>query len=103
MDNSLVVIENNQLAPAFSAQYIEIKRAADKLNAQLEELKAEMLKAMEEKGILELSNEELKIRYVAPTEAERFDSKAFRADHEDIYNDYVKFVPVKSQLRITKK
>lgn len=103
MDNSLVVIEDNQLATSFSAQYIEVKRAADKLNAQLDELKALMLKAMEEKGILELSNDDLKIRYVAPTEAERFDSKAFRAAHEELYNEYVKFSPVKAQLRITKK
>ena len=104
MDNtSLVVLENNQLAPSFSAEYIETKRIADKVNAYLDELKAKMLQAMEENNILELSNEDLKIRYVAPTEAERFDSKAFRASHEELYNEFVKYTPVKAQLRITKK
>lgn len=64
------------------------------------EIRDILIKAMEAENIIEIKNDDYVIRYIAATEAERFDTKAFRADHADVYDEYVKFSPVKSQIKI---
>lgn len=55
---------------------------------------------MREKKISKIESEELVISYVAPTDKESFDSKTFRADHPDMYDEYIKFSSVKDSIRI---
>ena len=57
---------------------------------------------MEDKQILSLKDEEngLLISYVASSERETFDSKKLRENNPDLYDEYVKFTPVKSSIRI---
>ena len=77
----------------------KIKEYQDAYNAGIEKVKA----FMEENSIKKFENEEIAVTYVEPTYRESFDSKAFRAEHEDIYNDYIKLSPVKASLRIKTK
>ena len=58
---------------------------------------------MEANNVLKIDNDNLTITYIAPTERETFDSKTFREEHEDLYDAYVKFNPVKSSVRIKVK
>ena len=73
------------------------KKAFEAAEKKLREV---LTKAMEAENIIEIKNDDYIIRYIAETEAERFDTKAFRADHADVYDEYVKFSPIKSQIKI---
>ena len=68
-----------------------------------EELKQNILTEMENKNILKLETDDLTITYIAPAERETFDSKRFREDNPDLYDEYVKFSPVKSSIRVKVK
>ena len=90
---SLLDIEVSNKIAEFERQMKHIKEQEDALK---EAIKAEM----EAKGILKVEADGIAISYVAPTEREMFDSKKFKADQPDLYDEYVKFTPVKSSIRI---
>ena len=79
---------------------IAFERAIKEAKAKEEALKAEILAEMEERGILKIETDELTITYVAETERETFDTKAFRDEYAELYDDYVKMTTVKPSIRI---
>lgn len=86
-----------------SKQLYEFEKAMKELKEQEDEIKEAILKEMEDKNIKKIENENLLISYIAPSDRETFDSKTFRAEHSDMYDEYVKFTPVKSSVRIKLK
>lgn len=99
----IVPIWNNHLANKFTEEYLQLEQTIKALTERQMLLKDALMRSMERNGLVSVENEMLKIKYIQPTTQERFDAKAFRAEHEDLYNEYVKFVEVKPQLRITRK
>lgn len=91
------------LAEEAVAKIVEFERMAKQIKEAEDSLKAAILKEMEEKNILSIDSPELKISYVAATQRETFDSKAFREDFADLYDEYVKLAPVKASIRIKVK
>ena len=92
---SLLDMEVSQKIVEFERQIKLIKEAEDALK--------EMIKAeMEARGILKVTDEAngMTISYVASTSRETFDSKKFKADNPDLFDEYVRFTPVKSSIRI---
>jgi hypothetical protein len=73
---------------------------AKNIKAKQDELKQKILDEMESKGILSIKSPELTISYVAPTSRETFDSKSFRKDHPDLYDEYVSISLVKASVRM---
>ena len=88
------------LNPEVSIKLAEFERVVKEFKAKEEELKQMILEEMESKGILSIKTPELTISYVAPTSRETFDSKAFRNDHPDLYDEYVNISLVKSSIRM---
>lgn len=101
----LIKIENNVpiLDAEISSQIAEFERQAKFIEEQEKRLKSAILKEMEAKGIIGIETDALKITYVAPTDREKFDSKQFRSDHSELYDEYVSMTPVKSSIRIKVK
>lgn len=101
--NDIIRIENGQLA----VQTIEYIRATEarmkKEKEEYDAFKAELLQAMEQNGVVKIDTDEVLINYVTSTNRETFDSKAFKADMPDLYNEYVKFSEVKPSVRIKVK
>ena len=93
--NSILDIETSNTIAYFERKLKEIKEQEENLK---EAIKAEM----EAKGILKIEDETngMTITYVAPTTREAFDSKQFKKDNPDLYDEYVKISPVKSSIRI---
>ncbi len=98
--DDLIKIENGQLAPATIEviRNFEIQKKA--FDEQYNNFKAELLNAMEQNGIVKFENDNLKISYIAESERETFDSKQFKVDMPDLYDEYVKFSKVKPSIRI---
>ncbi len=88
------------LNPLLAVQIAEFEENAARIKEQEERLKASILAEMERKGIIKLENEYLTISYVPETVRESFDSREFRKDCPDLYDEYVKFSPVKASVRI---
>ncbi len=100
----LQVVEGNAvLAEETVAKIVEFERMAKQIKEAEDNLKAAILKEMEEKNILSIDSPELRISYVAATTRETFGTKAFRDDFASLYDEYVKIAPVKASIRIKVK
>lgn len=81
----------------------EFEKMAKEIKAKEDELKKEILKEMESKGIIKLETEELTISFVSGTERETLNTKALREELPDIYDTYIEIKPVKPSIRIKLK
>ena len=101
----LIKFENEiaVLDPIVSEGIADFERKIKELKEAEDKLKEEILKEMEENQIVKLDTPELLINYIASTDREAFDSKTFKADHQDLYDEYVKMTPVKPSIRIKVK
>lgn len=69
---------------------IELKRQADEYAAKYDELKQGLLSIMQQSGVKKYESERIILTHKADTTRETFDSKTFRAEHADLYKQYVK-------------
>lgn len=101
----LIKIENEVaiLDPEVSKTIAEFERQIKSIKEQEDNLKKAILEEMEQNQIIKIDTPDILISYVAPTDRETFDSKSFKAEHQDIYDEYVKMSPVKSSIRIKVK
>lgn len=101
----LIKIENGiaLLDADVSNKIADFERKIKAIKEAEDELKKTILDEMENKGILKIDTDELIVNYIASTDREIFDSKKFRVDHADLYDDYVKISPVKASVRIKVK
>lgn len=101
--NEIIIQDNNSLSEDIEKQIVSIEKRIKKLKEQQDAMKAALLSTMEAKNLIKLETDKLVISYVAPTDRESFDSKKFREDNPDLYDEYVKISPVKSSIRIKVK
>lgn len=98
--DGLIKFENGKLAQQTVDYITAIESQIKALKEQYDAFKGELLNAMEQNGIVKVEIDNLKINYIAETTRETFDSKQFKADMPDLYNEYVKFSKVKPSIRI---
>lgn len=65
------------------------------------ELKQGLYDLMESHNLKSFTGSRVKLTRVLPTESTTFDSKAFKADHKDLYEQYTKKTTKAGSLRIT--
>ena len=100
----LIKIENgiSLLDADVSNKIAEFERQIKLIKEAQEALKEAIKAEMEDKCILKVEDETngMTITYITPTYRETFDSKRFKADKPDMYDEYVKLTPVKASVRI---
>ena len=105
--SEIIKIENGitVLDAETSGKIAEFERQLKAIKEQEEKLKKAILEEMESKGIIKVEDEinGISISYVAESYRETFDSKKFKADKPDVYDEYIKISPVKSRKRIKEK
>lgn len=101
----LIVVQNGLaiLDPETAVAIADFERQAQLIKKKEDALKEAILKEMQGKNLLKLETPELSITYIAPTDRETFDGKAFRADNPALYDEYVKISPVKASVRLKLK
>lgn len=82
---------------------LEIKFLEEKLKAKKDALTLTLLEEMRDNEIKRIETPDVIISYVDESEREIIDSKKFRKDHPDMYDEYVRFSKVKASLRIKAK
>lgn len=98
-----IIIKDNTIAKEIEKRIISIEKKMKQLKEQQDELKVALLHEMEVRNIIKIETDSLVVSYVAPTDRESFDSKKFREDYPDLYDDYVKISTVKSSIRVKVK
>lgn len=88
-----------------SNKIVEFEKQLKAIEKQKKELREAILEEMEKNGIKKFEDETngLTITYIEGTVRESFDNKRFRAEHSDLYDEYIKFSPVKSSVKISVK
>ena len=101
----LIKIENNLILASDTLinEALEIKVLEEKLKAKKDNLTLTLLEEMKEKNIKKIETPDVIISYIDETERETFDSKEFRKNFPDMYDEYVKFTPIKASIRIKAK
>lgn len=82
---------------------IDLEKRIKELKKIQEETRQRLLEEMELKGIKKVDTPMLTITYKASYDKESFESKKFREEHPDLYDEYIKISPVKSSVQIKVK
>lgn len=98
--SDLIKFENGKLAQQTIDYIIAVEAKMKALKEQYDNFKNDLQTAMEQNGIVKFESDKVRINYIAETTRETFDSKQFKADMPDLYNEYVKFSKVKPSVRI---
>lgn len=103
--NELIIVNNGvaTLDKSTDEKIAELERMIKEFTEVEKELRTKILEEMEKKNIRKVETDALSIIYKATYDKESFDSKKFRADHEDLYDEYVKISPVKASVQIKVK
>lgn len=101
----LIKVENNiaVLDPEVSEKIADFEKQAKLIKEQEDNLKKAIMEEMEANNIIKLETPELSISYIASTDRETLDSKTLKAEHQDLYDSYVRMTPVKASIRIKLK
>ena len=100
----LIKVESGYVLDKQSVEEIrEVEKLAKVVKQRQDKIKADLLNAMEQNGIIKFENEDLLINYIAPTTRETFDAKKLKEDNQDLYDLYVKLSDVKASVRIKLK
>lgn len=94
---------NTQLQTVSMAEldrFAGIVKRIKTLEEHIEPVRQAIKAEMEKRNILNLQIGDINISYIAPTKRKSFDSKAFKADYGDLYEQYQKESAVKSSIRI---
>lgn len=98
--SNIIKFEDGKLAQQTVDYITAVETQMKALKAQYDEFKDALLNAMEQNGIVKVESGNVKINYIAGTTRETFDSKQFKEDMPDLYNEYVKFSKVKASVKI---
>lgn len=106
MDELTVYKEDRVVLKDYAAEeLVKIEIAMKDLKKREDELKAALLEEMEREDILSLENEiyGISVKRIDAYDRETFDSKKFKADQPDLYDQYIRMTSVKPSIRITVK
>lgn len=98
-----LVIAENAIKELYKVELTlqNLKKKQDEIQAQADEIRNLILKAMKEQGIKSFENDFLKLTYIAPSERETIDTKKLKKDLPEIAQKYSKKISVKETVRIT--
>ncbi len=105
MSMELIKIIDNKpvLDSEIAFQLAEYERKVKLIDEEEKRLKSAILKAMEEHNIIKIDTEDILINYIPESDREKFESKKFKEEHPDMYDEYISLIPVKSSVRIRLK
>ena len=98
--NEIAFTVDNELPLSVQNRIVDIENKIVELKQAENLLKSTLLEEMTKRGIKKIDTPKLSITVVDETTKETFDSKSFRKDHRDLYDDYVKISDVKSYVKI---
>lgn len=99
MNEELVVRENHQLIE--NIRIIEVQKKA--LEDKEKDMRSRLLNAMQEYGVWDLENDDIKITRIPATTRETIDTKALKAEFPSIAKKMTKVSDVRESIRFKLK
>ena len=98
---SNIIIKNGDvtLAPEIVKSYCEMQMVIDTMKAEQEKIKEALKNEMELKGIIKLETPEMIVNYIGESDREKFDTKRFKKDNPDLYDEYITMSKVKAYIK----
>lgn len=84
-------------------RYIELALEKDRISAELDTIKEQMLSLMKADKAKSYKTEYGSYAYIPSGKTQRFDATTFKKENEELYNKYMKDSKTKEQIRITLK
>lgn len=103
--NEIIKIEDGRaiLDPETAYQIAHFERLIKTVKQREDNLRARIQEAMESHDIKKIETDDLILTYVPKCDRETFDSKRFRNDNPDMFDNYVKISQVKPSVRVKVK
>ena len=99
MDEMIIVKDKDiALTQEAVARIVSLETTLEVLKEKEAELKKAILEEMEAKKITKIDIDGLSVTYKASYDRESFDSKKFKADNPDLYDEYVKITQVSPSI-----
>jgi predicted phage-related endonuclease len=99
MDEMIIVKDKDiELTQEAVARIVSLETTLAVLKEKEEELKKAILEEMEAKKITKIDIDGLSVTYKASYDRESFDSKKFKADNPDLYDEYVRITQVRPSV-----
>ena len=95
--DQLNTIDTTKYMEVLAKQYKRIKHKMDELKKQADDIKAEMIVEMDARQLDKLQAGDYEISYII-FDKSTFDTKAFKLDHPEVYDAYIK---TKAETRFT--
>lgn len=101
----LIKIEENNvtLLEDVANEFIRLDKLEKQVKEEKENLRSKVLEEVEKNNIKKIDMDTLSITYKEASTRETFNSKRFREDNPELYDEYVEFSPVKSSLLVKVK
>ena len=103
--NEIIKMEdgNAVMSLEFMAHMLDVKDQLKKLK-EIDDANNEMLlEAMEKHHLIKFENDAILVNYIAPTDRETFNTKKFKEENPDAYDQYCTMKPVKASVRVKAK
>ena len=94
-----IILVNNTLTRSSEQTLVSLIQSLKELEQREKELKEELKEEMVKRGIVKIDTDKITIAYRSPTTKETFDTKKFREEHRDLYDEYVKLSVVKDYVK----
>lgn len=98
--NNITLTSDNLLPLPQQNMIVDIEKKLEELKETEKALKEALLEEMQKRGIKKIDTPKLTITFVDETTKETFDSKTFKQEYRDLYNDYCKISDVKAYVKI---
>lgn len=103
--NELITVQDGAtiLDTEVAEKIAEFERKSKEIEDAKKSLREQILAEMESKNIKSVETKSLLITYKASYDRESFDSKGFKKDHPDLYDEYISMTSVKPSVSIKLK
>lgn len=101
LEKTETTVETNVGLEEAARTYMELQAQMDDLKKKLDSTKAYLIKEIGAGQTYIYDGNRFTV--IGETVSNRFDSSTFKKEHKDLYESFMKEVPVKSSLRVTKE
>lgn len=98
--NGIMLTSDNLLPIETENKIAALEKTLEELKETEKSLKESLLSEMQKRNIRKIDTGKLTITLVDETTKETFDTKTFRKEHRDLFDEFVNITPVKAYVRI---
>lgn len=80
-------------------EYRDLKRREEQIKLKIAEVQPYVYEIMEDFELKNIDMDGIKVTYIDPGVTNRFDSKSFKSDHPELYEQYMKEFERKASIR----